>query len=136
MTISRILWAACKEARDFLAAHNVTNIKLARHYTAPSTLIPLEDQVVWQGEDSSGNLYTPLLIYQALFDVVAKAYGNVSLNRTLDIDGAQTVSRHLLSYTRLSFSDILQFVHYPDHDSYTVGHSVRVATLAVFLATP
>ncbi|WP_339138226.1 MAG: HD-GYP domain-containing protein [Candidatus Electrothrix sp. GW3-4] len=121
-----------QEARDFLAAHNVTNIKLARHYTAPSTLIPLEDQVVWQGEDSSGNLYTPLLIYQALFDVVAKAYGNVSLNRTLDIDGAQTVSEHLLSYTRLSFSDILQFVHYPDHDSYTVGHSVRVATLAVF----
>lgn len=123
-----------QEARDFLTAHNVSSIKLARHYATPSALIPEEDQIIWQGEDTSGNLYSPLLVYQALFDIVAKAYGNVSLGRTLDITGAQTVSEHLLHCTLNNFSDILQFVHYPDHDSYTVGHSVRVATLAVFFA--
>ncbi len=125
--------SSLQEAREFLSTNDVSNIHLARHYTTPSTLIPMEDQVVWQGEDSGGHLYSPLLVYQALFDVVAKAYGNVSLNRSIDISGAQAVSEHLISSTRVNFTDILQFVHYPDHDSYTVGHSVRVATLAVFI---
>lgn len=125
--------ANLQEAREFLTSRNITNIKLATHYTAPSALISQEDQVVWQGKDSGGHLHSPLLIYQALFDVVAKAYGNVTLDRSIDINGAQSVSEHLLNSTRANFTDMLQLVHYPDHDSYTVGHSVRVATLAVFV---
>ncbi len=123
-----------QEARKLLEAHHITNIELAAHYTAPSSLIAEDDQVVWQGKDSGAHLYSPLLIYQALFDVVAKAFGNVSLNRSIDINSAVSVSEHLLSSTRINFTDMLQLVRYPDHDSYTVGHSVRVATLAVFVA--
>ncbi len=51
----------------------------------------------------------------------------------LDIDNARSVSEYLLHSTRESFTDIIQLMHYPDYDSYTVGHSVRVATLAVHL---
>ncbi len=122
-----------QEARDLLKMRHVENIELATHYSAPSALIPEENKEVWQGKDSGGHLHSPLLVYQALFDVVAKAHGNVNLDRAIDINSAQSVSEHLLISTRSSFTDMLQFVHYPDYDSYTVGHSVRVATLAVFV---
>lgn len=65
---------------------------------------------------------------------MAKSFSDVSLQRSLDINGAQTMSEHLLKSAGSNFADILQFVQYPEHDSYTVGHSVRVATLAVFVA--
>ncbi len=120
-------------ARDIMRERGAYNIKLAGHYTAPSALISDEDKEVWKGRDSSGHLHSPLLVYQALFDIVAKAHGNVSLDRSIDITGAQSVSEQLLLSTRSSYTDMLQFVHYPDYDSYTVGHSVRVATLAVFV---
>jgi putative nucleotidyltransferase with HDIG domain len=51
----------------------------------------------------------------------------------LDIDSARSVSEYLLHSTRDSFTDMIQLMHYPDYDSYTVGHSVRVAALAVHL---
>ncbi len=122
-----------QEARALLKLRGVHNIELATHYTAPSALVSQEDKVVWHGKDSGGHLHSPLLVYQALFDVVAKAHGNVSLDRSIDINGAQSVSEHLLYSTRSNFTDMLQFVHYPDYDVYTVGHSVRVSTLAVFV---
>ena len=122
-----------QEARELIRSRDVVNIELASDYIAPSSLTPLEDQVVWQGIQSGGHLHSPLIIYQALFDVVAKTHGNVSLDRSIDIDSANAVSEHLLYSIRGNFTDMLQFVHYPDHDSYTVGHSVRVATLAVHI---
>ncbi len=122
-----------QEAREILKKRGVHNITLATHYTAPSALVSEEDKEAWQGQDSSGHLHSPLLVYQALFDVVARAHGNVSLERSIDISGAQSVSEQLLLSARSNFTDMLQFVRYPDYDSYTVGHSVRVATLAVFV---
>ncbi len=126
--------ADLQEARELLAGRGVVNIKLAPHFTAASGLIPTEDKVIWQGQDGGGHLHSPLLVYQAIFDVVAMAHANVNLDRAIDISGAQSVSAHLLNSARSNFTDMLQFVRYPDHDSYTVGHSVRVATLAVFVA--
>jgi putative nucleotidyltransferase with HDIG domain len=41
----------------------------------------------------------------------------------------------MLRYIQSSFADVMQYVHYPDYDSYTVGHSVRVASLAVYIGT-
>ena len=122
-----------QEGRDILKARGVHNIELSAHYSAPSNLIAKEDKDLWQGKDGGGHLHSPLLVYQALFDVVAKAHGNVTLDRAIDINGAQSVSEHLLLSARANFTDMLQFVRYPDYDSYTVGHSVRVATLAVFV---
>jgi len=122
-----------REARELLRSRDVVNIELASDYIAPSSLTPLEDQIVWQGLQSGGHLHSPLIVYQALFDVVAKTHGNISLDRSIDLEGAGAVSAHLLYSLRHNFTDMLQFVHYPDHDSYTVGHSVRVATLAVHI---
>jgi putative nucleotidyltransferase with HDIG domain len=123
-----------EEARELLRAQGIVNIEIAAHYSDPAGLAPEEDQTTWQGKQSGSDyLQSPILVYQALFEVVTTSHGNAACDRTLDIDGARSVSEHLLHSTRASFTDIMQLVHYPDYDSYTVGHSVRVATLAVYV---
>jgi putative nucleotidyltransferase with HDIG domain len=120
------------DARDLFAARGLKNVTVAAQYHDVHGLASEDEKVTWQGKDhSGGHLESPVLIYQALYDVVTSAHGNAALNRMLDIDSARSVSEYLLHSTRASFTDIIQLMHYPDYDSYTVGHSVRVATLSV-----
>ena len=122
------------EARALMAARGMTNVRVAAQYHDPVTLVAGEEKVAWQGRDQGcGHLDSPVLIYQALYDVVSNSHTNAALNRMLDIDSARSVSEYLLHSTRNSFTDMIQLMHYPDYDSYTVGHSVRVAALAVHL---
>ncbi len=123
-----------KEARDLLVSKDIHNIDIAHHYTVPSGPFTKDQQSIWHGQDSGNFLHSPTLIYQALFDAVAQAHGDVASGNDIDIDNTRSVSEYLLHFIRTSFSDMLQHVHYPDYDSYTVGHSVRVAALTVFLA--
>ncbi|MFN2355107.1 MAG: HD-GYP domain-containing protein [Desulfopila sp.] len=123
-----------KISRELLAANNIENIELAQHYLKPTGPMSRDQQTIWHGQDSGDFLHSPTLIYQALFDAVAQAHGDVAGGNDIDIDNTRSVSEYILHFTRARFSDLMQHVHYPDYDSYTVGHSVRVAALAVFLA--
>jgi putative nucleotidyltransferase with HDIG domain len=121
-------------ARAVLQAADIRNITVAAEYDDPHGMLQEDDMVTWQGRDQGGqHLESPIMVYQALYDVVTAAHGNAALDRMLDMDNARSVSEYLLQSTRSSFTDIIQIMHYPDYDSYTVGHSVRVATLAVHL---
>jgi len=122
------------EARELLVSKDIYNIEIAHQYTDPSGPMTRDQQSVWHGQDSGDFLHSPTLIYQALFDAVAQAHGDVMSGNDIDIDGTRSVSEYMLHFTQTHFSDMMQHVHYPDYDSYTVGHSVRVAALAVFLA--
>lgn len=124
-----------EEARQLLHAKDVLHITLGAPYLAPTTLAPKEDQYSWQGMESREFLASPSLIYQALFDIVSTTHRNGKTGRSLDIDTTRNVSEHLVDHTRDNFSDIMQHIHYPDIDTYTVGHSVRVASLAVYVGT-
>ncbi|MCI5207829.1 MAG: HD domain-containing protein [Candidatus Electrothrix sp. ATG2] len=124
-----------QEAERFLLSHNVENIQLAASCSKPaSDVFEKQNFQHGGGSEDSDELHSPLLVYQALYDIVAKSFCDVTLQRSLDINGAQTISEHMLNSAGSNFADMLQFVQYPDHDSYTVGHSVRVATLAVYVA--
>jgi len=50
------------------------------------------------------------------------------------MDKTRSAGEYLLHFAQTRFSDVMRHIHYPDYDSYTVGHSVRVATLGVFAA--
>ncbi len=126
--------ANLKEARTLLTAQNIHNIKLGHHYLDPSRPMSKEHKSPWKGQGSDTFLHSPTLIYQALFDSVAQAHGDVANGDDIDIDHTRSVSEYMLHFTQTGFSDMMQHVHYPDYDSYTIGHSVRVAALAVFLA--
>ena len=124
-----------QEARELLVSRGIENIEIAHEYQAASGPIARDQQSAWRGQDSGDFLQSPTLIYQALFDSVADAHGNVSVGGDIDVDSTRSVSEYMLHFAKTSFMDLMQHVHYPDYDSYTVGHSVRVASLAVFLAS-
>ncbi len=123
------------EARQMLLSRDISGITVAYHYMQPSELIPRDRKFAWMGKDSGFILQSPTLLFQALFDVVSSAHDNAALDRPIDIQSAKSVSEYLLHYTRTSFSDVMQHIHYPNFDTYTVGHSVRVASLAVYVGT-
>jgi putative nucleotidyltransferase with HDIG domain len=124
--------ADLNQARELLQSRGIVNIEIARHYMGYSNLGVKQE--TWQGQDTGEVLQSPTLVYQALFDAVSRAHASVAGDNDIDIDNTRSVSEYLLHFTKTRFSDMMQFVHYPDYDSYTVGHSVRVATLAVFAA--
>ncbi|MEE4241749.1 MAG: HD domain-containing phosphohydrolase [Desulfopila sp.] len=123
-----------KLSRQLLTTKNIHNIEVAQHYSGSPGPLGRDQKAVWHGQDTGDFIHSPTLIYQALFDAVAQAHGDVAGGNDIDIDSTRSVSEYMLHYTRAQFSDLMQHVYYPDYDSYTVGHSVRVAALAVFLA--
>ena len=123
-----------QEARGLLVSRDIYNIEIAHQYVGPSGPMTRDQQTAWHGQDSGDFIHSPTLIYQALFDAVAQAHGDVASGNDIDIDNTRSVSEYMLHFTQTRFSDMMQHVHYPDYDTYTVGHSVRVAALAVFLA--
>jgi len=124
--------ANLEQARELMQSRGVKNIEIARHYMGQAE--EGENREAWQGQDTGTVVKSPTLVYQALFDTVSKAHTDVTTGDSIDIDKTKSVSEYLLHFARTRFSDVMRHIHYPDYDSYTVGHSVRVATLAVFAA--
>ena len=116
--------------RKLLKDQSINQIELASPY---HELNDAEADKVWSGrETASGVFYSPAHLYQSLYDVVNNAFEGAGHGQAIDILGTQSVSEHLLRHTRTHFCDTMQKVHYPDFDTYTVGHCVRVAALAVY----
>lgn len=90
----------------------------------PGTEAPYDATYVPGSEAMAG-------IYQSLFDTVEAAHGRAATNSTVDINGARSVAGELLKSADSRLHDMLRLVRYPNYDTYTVGHSVRVALLAV-----
>lgn len=121
------------EARDLFKQQGLDHITLAGHYDEQPQTGLADGKKVWEGEETGGFLQSPNLVYQAVYDVVNRAHGDASYDRQLDIDSARSVSEFMLRFTQSNFADVMQYIHYPDYDSYTVGHSVRVSSLAVYM---
>ena len=122
-----------QEARELFRQKGIECITLAGHYSDQSGLGAPNTKRPWEGQETVGFLQSPTLIYQALFDVVTRTHGEAACGREFDIDSARSVSEFMLRFTQANFADVLQYIHYPDYDSYTIGHSVRVSAIAVFL---
>jgi len=124
--------ASLAEARKLLPQQGINHIELANPY---NEIHGAKADNTWSGRAAAtGVLYSPAHLYQSLYDAVNNAFDNAGRGRSIDILGAQSVSEHLLRHTRTHFCDTMQTVHYPDFDTYTVGHCVRVAALAVYVS--
>lgn len=122
------------EARELLTSNNIFNIEIAHHYVNSTKGMTRDQQSAWKGQSSGNFIHSPTLIHQALFDSVAQAHEDVAIGKEIDIDNTRSVSEYMLHFIQTDFSDMMQHVYYPDSDSYTLGHSVRVAALSVFIA--
>lgn len=121
------------EARRLFTARGLRNIELSPRYGEEDWF---GRQGALAGEESGeggGNLAALIPVYQSLFSVVETAHGRATGDHALDIDGARTASEGFLDACADGFTDMMQLVRYPDPDSYTVGHSVRVALLCVLV---
>jgi HD-GYP domain-containing protein (c-di-GMP phosphodiesterase class II) len=125
------------DARLLFSNQGIKHIKLAEPYAGQSENIKKKTAKVWEGQAVAQKAGMPsaTFLYQELYDVVSGTYADAAIDRTVDIEKARSVSEFLLRYVQSSFSDVMQHVHYPDYDSYTVGHSVRVSSLAVYVGS-
>ncbi len=128
--------ADLKSGRDLLRQQDILTIDLSPPY----------EDADWYGQSSTPdenteppleeddqNLDQLVPAFQSLFNSVEDAHGNALHDHDLDLNKARTASEMLLKTTSENFTDIMQMVRYPDYDTYTVGHSVRVAMFAVMV---
>ncbi|MBM4131858.1 HD-GYP domain-containing protein [bacterium] len=78
------------------------------------------------------NDLAPLLpIFQSMYETVAGNHAVVGRDGELDLSRTQSVSEQLQVSADRETMNIMNLMRYPDYDSYTIGHSVRVSTLAL-----
>ena len=128
--------ASISDARALFGKYGIRRIRIGAPFSEIFGSANSGQVQAWQGQETTGGeLQSPGLLYRELFDVVARAYGNAAADQNLNIDETRSVSEFMLRYIQSSIADVMQYVHYPDYDSYTVGHSVRVSSLAVYIGT-
>ncbi len=127
--------AGLGEARAMFEANGISHIE---------TLVPFkEDGEAGSDQGATGTDeavdfmaadFAPLLnVYQALYDTVSSNNLLISQNENVDLSQARTSGEKLVDASAMGAMDVMQFMRYPDYDSYTIGHSVRVAALASLL---
>jgi len=128
-------------ARALFAAAGLAHIRLSDPFIEEGTGHadqPAETAVDHEKTDDLDFMaadFAPLLrIYQALYETVAANNLALSGDSHIDLDQARAQGRKLVAVSNRSALDVMQFMRYPDFDSYTIGHSVRVAALAALLA--
>jgi len=146
--------ASLAESQELFQSRGLVNIELTPHYreslgedegevdlaTIDPGLIQFEFSDLDDLKDGSdegpakslSNDLAPLLpIFQSMYDTVAANNIHVSGDQDVDVAQALTVSEDLNEVSDRQTMDVMNLMRYPDYDSYTVGHSVRVATLAL-----
>ncbi|MFH2001411.1 MAG: HD domain-containing phosphohydrolase [Planctomycetota bacterium] len=124
------------ESGDRFKARGIVNIELSPVYEDHKWYGQYfyEGQEAWEsGSLSKGRKETMIPMYQSLFNTVEASHNQAGSGQAIDMNETRTISRKLLQSTQGDFKDIMQLVRYPDYDSYTVGHSVRVALMVVLV---
>ena len=123
-------------SRELLWSSGITSIELSPPYEDPGWF----GQFLFDKQDNGSGLLDEqnadddlVTTFQNLYDTVESAHEAGHSGRGLNLGGAQETSEMLLKAARGEVQDIMHMVRYPDYDSYTVGHSVRVAMFAVMV---
>jgi HD-GYP domain-containing protein (c-di-GMP phosphodiesterase class II) len=122
-------------ARALLGARGIRHIELSPPYEDAGWFGQTNDADGGWGTDTIDPAEMGLLLrtYQALYDTVETAHGHAYTSLDVDVDAARDVSEQMVRSCDGTFTDIMQIVRYPDPDSYTIGHSVRVSMLALLI---
>ena len=127
------------EARGLLRARGITSIALSPPYGHPDffgTHLVDKAETSEAGKlPSDPELQAVIPLYQTLVEAVEVAHSRASFGQEIDVDSARSAIEQLLACTAAGFQDILRLVQYPDYESYTIGHSVRVGLLAAVVGS-
>ncbi|BCL61056.1 cyclic diguanylate phosphodiesterase [Desulfomarina profundi] len=131
-SLQRVLHQDFEETQEVFKRHGIRHIKGGHHFRDKDEEIAGKSGKKWEGQKTIEEQQSVVQLYSMLFDVVNRAHSKAALSYQLDIDEARSVCEFMLRFSGRSFAEVLQYVHYPEYDGYTVGHSVRVASLAVY----
>ncbi|MCB1184001.1 HD domain-containing protein [bacterium] len=143
--------ARLEDSQAMLRAANIRNIELTPFYREAGTgQGPTAEEIAridpgliefdfsgYEGEEggmgrSVADKLAPMMpIFQSMFATVAEHTLSVANDRDLDLSRTRAVGESLFSVSDQETMDIMTLMRYPDYDSYTIGHSVRVSTLAL-----
>lgn len=130
-----------EDARRILLACGLNTIRVIPPFAEESDETRSAEQEQRRQDTEGGNPgdflasdFAPLLnVYQALYDTVSGNARAVHGDTRLDLDQARARGGELVAVADQGALDVMQFMRYPDYDSYTIGHSVRVAALAALI---
>ena len=121
--------------RAVLQQQGASRIQLSPPYRDPGWfgqfLYEGDEAVVHGAADAALARMVP--VYQRMFDAVQQSHALAGRGADLDLDSVRGVGEQLIEAADGSFTDVMQLVRYPDYDTFTVGHSVRVASIAVLV---
>lgn len=125
------------ECRRLMASHEIRDI-------APS---PLYGEPGWLGDNwgqlkggratiqvSPGTIQGAIPAYQGMLEAVEGVHAAAHDDREVDAVACRGIAEGLMGSLAERPSDLMHLSRYPDYDSYTLGHSVRVAILATLVA--
>lgn len=126
-----------EELRLILDQNNVANIEFSPPYEDPNWF----GQFLFDGtgDDSSDpateyDQHDMVPVYQNMYDSVQQSHNLAETNSPIEIDDVRSIGEQLVGATQDGMTDMMRFVKYPDYDTFTVGHSVRVAMISVLVA--
>lgn len=129
-------WGSLTEARQDLKSNNIVNIELSPPYEDPGwfgQFLFAEKENMSSDDGESEDWEKILPAFQSLYSTLETAHDSGHSGRSLDLSSARGSTEKLLKAIDGPFTDIMQLVRYPDYNTYTVGHSVRVAMFAVIV---
>ncbi len=85
----------------------------------------------WAALATSPEVTQSIPVYQSMLDTVEESLSLVASGETVNVNEARSVSEELERVTRSGFQGMMQLARHPDYDTYTVGHSIRVALYGV-----
>lgn len=83
------------------------------------------------GRSIQGDLAPLLPIFQSMYETVSSNHVAAGRDQELDLERPREIGEQLQVRADRETMDIMNLMRYPDYDSYTIGHSVRVSTLAL-----
>ncbi len=83
------------------------------------------------GKSVADELAPLLPIFQSMYETVQTNNIHITQQNDVDVHKARSVGEELFEVSDQQTMDVMNLMRYPDYDSYTIGHSVRVSTLAL-----
>jgi len=83
------------------------------------------------GKSLAQDLEPLLPIFQSMYETVQTNNIHITKQQDVDVHMALGVGEELFEVSDRQTMDVMNLMRYPDYDSYTIGHSVRVSTLAL-----
>jgi putative nucleotidyltransferase with HDIG domain len=132
----KVKLGSLEDAKVMFTSHGIPHIRLVDGFREEGEEGgSAEDDAKKSAGDFLTEDFAPLLdIYQDLYEAVAGNNLAMSRGETIDVADARAGGKRLVAAGEAGAMDVMQFLRYPDYDSYTIGHSVRVAALAALLA--